>query len=78
MELIPFKKKLIFIPTPGQTEQEYLGKYWQEKKWAIHCKQEDFNLQEALAIANEFQYEQPPFIALNTTHLLTQLKQLFL
>ena len=78
MELIPFKKKLIFIPTPGQTEQEYLGKYWQEKKWAICCKQEDFNLQEALAIANQFQYEHPPFIALNTTHLLTQLKQLFL
>ena len=25
MELIPFHKKLIFIPTPGQTEQEYLA-----------------------------------------------------
>jgi hypothetical protein len=78
MELIPFKKKLIFIPTPGQTEQEYLGKYWQEKKWAISFKQDDFNLNEALAIAHQFKYEQPPFIAFNSTHLLTQLKHLFL
>jgi hypothetical protein len=25
------KKDLILIPTPGQTEQEYLAKYWEEK-----------------------------------------------
>jgi hypothetical protein len=78
MELIPFHKKLIFIPTPGQTEQEYLAKYWQEKKWAIYFNQADFNLKDALTKASKFPFEQPPFIALNTTHLLTQLKQLSL
>ncbi len=25
------KKELILIPTPGQTEQEYLAQYWKEK-----------------------------------------------
>ena len=25
------KKELILIPTPGQTEQEYLAVYWKEK-----------------------------------------------
>ncbi len=25
------KKKLILIPTPGQSEQEYLARYWQQK-----------------------------------------------
>ena len=25
------KKNYIFVPTPGQDEQEYLAKYWNEK-----------------------------------------------
>ena len=25
------EKELILIPTPGQSEQEYLAKYWKEK-----------------------------------------------
>ncbi|MFZ5552285.1 MAG: glycosyltransferase family protein [Bacteroidota bacterium] len=31
MELVAMKKKVIFFPTPGQTEQEYLEKYLQLK-----------------------------------------------
>lgn len=27
------KKQCLFIPTPGQTEQEYLSQYYQEKGW---------------------------------------------
>ncbi|MCE3228632.1 MAG: glycosyl transferase family 28 [Bacteroidetes bacterium] len=29
------KEDIILVPTPGQTEQEYLGKYWQEKFGAV-------------------------------------------
>ncbi len=78
MELIPFQKRLIFIPTPGQTEQEYLGVYWQEKKWAISFKQSEFNLQTALQLASEFDYQAPPFIAFNKDALVTELKRLSL
>jgi uncharacterized protein (TIGR00661 family) len=35
------KKKIILIPTPGQTEQEYLAKYWQYKFSARTCTQSE-------------------------------------
>lgn len=41
------KKELILVPTPGQTEQEYLAKYWQEKFGARQMLQNNiqhFNL----------------------------------
>ena len=78
MELIPFKKKLIFVPTPGQTEQEYLGQYWQAKKWAITFSQSEFNLQTAIEKASEFDYQSPPFIAFITSALENELKRLSL
>lgn len=37
------KKKIILIPTPGQTEQEYLAKYWEEKFNAKVCLQSQIN-----------------------------------
>ena len=78
MELIPFNKKLILVPTPGQTEQEYLARYWQEKKWAISFSQSDFNLQEAIEKATDFDYQQPPFIPFSITDLQNELKRLSL
>ena len=78
MEIIPFQKKLIFIPTPGQTEQEYLGKYWQSKKWAVCIAQSKFNLKTAIEKARGFEYQAPPFIAFNKAALANELKQLSL
>jgi uncharacterized protein (TIGR00661 family) len=37
------KKKLILIPTPGQTEQEYLSEYWKEKFNATCCLQKNLS-----------------------------------
>lgn len=42
------KSKVILIPTPGQTEQEYLGNVLNEKKIALCVKQKNFQLREAL------------------------------
>ncbi len=42
MDLAILEKKAFFIPTPGQFEQEYLANYFQKKKWAPYCNQEDF------------------------------------
>jgi uncharacterized protein (TIGR00661 family) len=40
MDLSVFDKKVIYIPTPGQTEQEYLGKYHANKNDKIICIQQ--------------------------------------
>ena len=78
MELIPFEKKLILIPTPGQTEQQLLGKVWQEKNWAICYDQSDFKLSVALKEASEFNYSKPPFANFSVEALTTAIKQLTL
>jgi hypothetical protein len=76
MELIPFDKKLIFVPTPGQTEQAYLGNYWQNKNWAVSFEQHHFNLAKALDAAASLTYTKPPFIPFTTDTLKAALKQL--
>ncbi|HEY4154614.1 MAG TPA: glycosyltransferase [Puia sp.] len=48
MDLARLRKKAILIPTPGQPEQEYLGRYLHEKKWAICVSQDHFNLDSCL------------------------------
>jgi UDP-N-acetylglucosamine transferase subunit ALG13 len=75
MELIPFKKRLILIPTPGQTEQEYLAKRWQEKGWAIAFDQTNFKLATALKAAADFNYQPIPFKSFTKEALKATLKQ---
>ncbi|MBI4930512.1 MAG: glycosyltransferase [Bacteroidetes bacterium] len=48
MDLAVLGKKAIFVPTPGQTEQEYLAKYFSEKKIAYSISQKEFDVQIAL------------------------------
>lgn len=61
MDLAKFGKKAIFIPTPGQTEQEYLSKYFMNKNIFFSTAQNDFNLKEALQKANSFSGIKVPF-----------------
>lgn len=42
MDLTYLNKKAFFIPTPGQTEQEYLAKRLHKKGYAPFCTQMDF------------------------------------
>ena len=48
MDLARTESKCILIPTPGQTEQEYLAKYLKEKKICFSMDQRSFNLEVAL------------------------------
>jgi uncharacterized protein (TIGR00661 family) len=57
MELFGLQKKIIAIPTPAQTEQEYLAQYLQEKKLLIWFDQYAFKLENALEKANVFPFE---------------------
>ena len=50
MDLLKLQKKAILIPTPGQTEQLYLGTRLKEKKW--FWVEQQHNLQLAQAISH--------------------------
>lgn len=54
MDLAKLGKKAIFIPTPGQTEQEYLADRMMELKIAFSMKQNQFNLSQALKASLDF------------------------
>lgn len=56
MDLVKLEKKAILIPTPGQTEQEYLAKYLMEKKMFYTVVQKDFNLKKVLLEAGVFPF----------------------
>lgn len=56
MDLVRLKKRAILIPTPGQTEQEYLGRYLEERRIAVCIRQRGFSLTGALLRANGFPY----------------------
>jgi uncharacterized protein (TIGR00661 family) len=54
MDLMQVGGKAIFIPTPGQTEQEYLAKNLKEKGIAYYMPQNEFNLDTALTEYNKY------------------------
>ena len=56
MDLIALGKKAILIPTPGQTEQEYLGKMLHERGAFYSTAQSGFQLDSALKEAGTFLY----------------------
>lgn len=48
MDLISLQRSAIIVPTPGQTEQEYLAHYYQTRKIFVISIQENFQLDKAL------------------------------
>ncbi|MDE3057318.1 MAG: glycosyltransferase [Bacteroidota bacterium] len=54
MDLAALGKKAIFVPTPGQTEQEYLAAHFHETKVCFSMNQHDFDLQRAVEASKEF------------------------
>jgi len=57
MDLAVLKKKSILVPTPGQTEQEYLAKHLMEKKFALCIDQKKFHLKTAVNLSSFFNYD---------------------
>ena len=54
MDLAKMEKKAIFIPTSGQTEQEYLAEVLMKRQVAFCMNQSAFDLQKALEETNKF------------------------
>jgi UDP:flavonoid glycosyltransferase YjiC (YdhE family) len=57
MDLAHLQKRSILIPTPGQTEQEYLAKHLMQKNFALCVEQKKFKLKNVLALAENFPYQ---------------------
>ena len=45
MELAELGKKALFIPTPGQTEQEYLGRYYEDRGYFHSVSQYELDME---------------------------------
>jgi len=56
MDIAALQKKSILIPTPGQTEQEYLADHLMKKQLVFCIKQTNFSLLENIQEANRFEY----------------------
>ncbi|WP_089890577.1 glycosyltransferase [Chitinophaga arvensicola] len=70
MDLAKLNKKAILIPTPGQSEQVYLGEFLMEKGYFYSLPQERFNLKTALDEASRF-----PFRSFHHDQDMNQYKQ---
>ena len=55
------KRKVLFLPTPGQTEQEYLADYYEEQKYFHHVGQYRLRLKKAIEESTEFTGFNPPW-----------------
>ncbi|HSH50318.1 MAG TPA: glycosyltransferase, partial [Bacteroidales bacterium] len=54
MDLYVAQAQAILVPTPGQTEQEYLADYLKQKKYFYSVSQQNFNLDKSLEQAGDF------------------------
>ncbi len=75
MDIAALQKQSILIPTPGQTEQEYLAKYLAEKKYCITVDQENFNLPKEIEKLNKTTLNSYPILQKDTLkNIITGLK----
>ena len=57
MDIAALQKKSILIPTPGQTEQEYLADYLMKKQFSFCVNQNDLSLLENIQQSKRFEYK---------------------
>lgn len=76
MDLLPIGKKCVFIPTPGQSEQEYLAVYLAEKGWCCTGTQNSISLPQLVNEAEKLQL--PDLSYLKNENLLRKAIQLAL
>lgn len=59
MDLCKLRKESLLIPTPGQTEQEYLAKHLEKQGWCLATNQQDFHLEKAIKLFRNLKIEMP-------------------
>jgi hypothetical protein len=58
MDLVKLRKKSVLVPTPAQSEQEYLGEYLMQQQLCVCIKQQQFSLKDAFDKASLFHYKE--------------------
>ncbi|MDX2003570.1 MAG: glycosyltransferase [Chitinophagales bacterium] len=62
MDLLATQKQALLVPTPGQTEQEYLATHLHERDWFHTVGQQQIDLRKDLPLAAQYK---PPMLAAN-------------
>ena len=73
MDLVKLQQKAILIPTPSQTEQEYLAAYLMQKKIFSSVPQYNFSLDKALREAAVFPFTPPAIEQEKYKKIITEL-----
>jgi UDP-N-acetylglucosamine:LPS N-acetylglucosamine transferase len=73
MELLSLQKKSILIPTPAQTEQEFLAQHLMQQGWCYSVTQSKFSLLKSVVDAKLFHYQLPVLSNNNLQQLIPQL-----
>ncbi len=76
MDLVCMKKKAIIIPTPGQSEQEYLAEYLKEKGLFVVQKQDSLNIAEAIKKLDLLQPDYTQFPGFKEDMFINSIKSL--
>ena len=76
MEILSIQKKSILIPTPGQTEQEYLADLLQNQNLAFTISQSKFSIINAVQQAKQFSYSSISLPVFNDERLKQLMQQL--
>ncbi len=72
MDLVKLRRNAILVPTPGQTEQEYLSGYLMEKKYFYSVRQDDFSLKADIDKASSFPFTDPLFSGSNYKEIINE------
>ena len=67
MDLAALKRTALLVPTPGQTEQEYLGRYLEEQGWFRRIAQHKLSMEGILEFMAQ---EAPPMPDFQPEHLM--------
>jgi uncharacterized protein (TIGR00661 family) len=76
MEVLSLQKKSILIPTPGQTEQEYLAEILMKQHWCLAISQQSLSLKKIIQQVSDFKYVLPIVETINLENIIkTNLQQ---
>lgn len=75
MDLVRLRANAVLVPTPGQTEQEYLAEYLMQKKYFICMNQDNFKINEAMEMALTFQFIKADQVQLIYKNVLNEFVQ---
>ena len=73
MDLVKINKTAVLIPTPGQTEQEYLAKYLMGKKYFFSIQQADFSIEKVMEKIKTGFFAMPVFPEMEYKKIIQQL-----